>query len=48
MYVSIQKIYGKSKIYGYSKDAVTTKLDLDTTTQYGWKYSDYWKMGERN
>lgn len=40
MYVSIQKIYGKSKIYGYSKDVVTTITKLGTTTQYGWKYSE--------
>lgn len=28
MYVSVQKIYGKSKVYGYSKDVVTTTLNL--------------------
>lgn len=40
MYVSIQKIYGKSKVYGYSKDVVTTKLNMGTTIRYGWRYSE--------
>ena len=40
MYVAIQKIYGKSKVYGYSKDVVTVKYNLGTTTRYGWEYSE--------
>lgn len=40
MYVSVQKIFGKSKVYGYPKDVVTTQIDLDTTTRYGWEYSE--------
>ena len=40
MYVTIQKIYGKSKIYGYSKDVVTIKYSSGTTIRYKWKYSD--------
>lgn len=40
MYVSVQKIYGKSKIYGYSKDVVTTALNTGTTILYGWRYSE--------
>lgn len=40
MYVTIQKIYGKSKVYGYSKDVVTIKCNLDTTTRYKWEYSE--------
>ena len=40
MYVTIQKIYGKSKVYGYSKDVVTIKYNLDTTTRYKWEYSE--------
>lgn len=40
MYVAVQKIYGKSKVYGYSKDVVTTTLGIGTTTRYGWKYSE--------
>lgn len=39
MYVSVQKIYGKSKIYGYSKDVVTTTINTGTTIIYGWQYS---------
>lgn len=39
MYVSIQKIYGKSKIYGYAKDVVTTTINTGTTILYGWQYS---------
>ena len=31
MYVSVQKIYGKSKVYGYAKDVVTTTLNTGTT-----------------
>lgn len=40
MYVSVQKIFGKSKVYGYPKDVVTTQTDLGTTTRYGWEYSE--------
>lgn len=40
MYVAVQKVYGKSKIYGYSKDVVATITNLGTTIRYGWKYSD--------
>ena len=40
MYVSVQKIFGKSKVYGYPKDVVTTQIDLGTTTRYGWEYSE--------
>ena len=40
MYVSVQKIYGKSKVYGYSKDVVTTTLNIGTTVRYGWRYSE--------
>lgn len=40
MYVTIQKIYGKSKVYGYSKDVVTIEYTLDTTTRYKWEYSE--------
>lgn len=40
MYVAVQKIYGKSKVYGYSKDVVTTTLNLGTTIRYGWEYSE--------
>lgn len=40
MYVTIQKIYGKSKVYGYAKDVVTTTLNIDTTVRYGWRYSE--------
>lgn len=36
----MQKIYGKSKVYGYAKDVVTTTLDLGTTIRYGWRYSE--------
>ena len=39
MYVSVQKIYGKSKIYGYAKDVVTTTINTGTTIIYGWQYS---------
>ncbi len=39
MYVSVQKIFGKSKVYGYSKDVVTTTLNTSTTILYGWQYS---------
>ncbi len=39
MYVSVQKIFGKSKVYGYPKDVVTTKLNIGTTIRYGWQYS---------
>lgn len=39
MYVAIQKVYGKSKIYGFAKDVVTTKYSIGTTTKYGWEYS---------
>lgn len=39
MYVSVQKIYGKSKIYGYAKDVVTTTINTGTTILYGWQYS---------
>lgn len=39
MYVSVQKIFGKSKIYGYSKDVVTTTINTGTTILYGWQYS---------
>ena len=39
MYVSVQKIFGKSKVYGYSKDVVTTTLNTGTTILYGWQYS---------
>ncbi len=39
MYVAVQKIYGKSKVYGYSKDVVTTTLNTGTTILYGWQYS---------
>ena len=39
MYVTVQKVYGKSKIQGYSKDVVTTRLQLGTTIRYGWTYS---------
>ena len=28
MYVTIQKIYGKSKVYGYSKDVVPESVSL--------------------
>ena len=31
MYVTIQKIHGKSKVYGYPKDVVTIKYNLGTT-----------------
>lgn len=40
MYVTVQKIYGKAKVYGYPKDVVTTKTDLGTTIRYGWEYSE--------
>ena len=40
MYVSVQKIFGKSKVYGYPKDVVTTQTDLGTTTRYGWEYTE--------
>lgn len=40
MYVAAQKIYGKSKVYGYSKDVVTTELKVGTTIRYGWRYSE--------
>ena len=40
MYVSVQKIYGKSKVYGYSKDVVTTALNIGTTIRYSWQYSE--------
>lgn len=40
MYVTIQKVYGKSKVYGYSKDVVTIKYNVDTTTRYKWEYSE--------
>lgn len=40
MYVAVQKIYGKSKVYGYSKDVVTTTLNIGTTVRYGWRYSE--------
>lgn len=40
MYVSVQKIFGKSKVYGYPKDVVTIQTDLGTTTRYGWEYSE--------
>ena len=40
MYVTIQKVYGKSKVYGYSKEVVTIKYNLDTTTRYKWEYSE--------
>ncbi len=40
MYVAVQKIYGKSKVYGYAKDVVTTTLNIDTTIRYGWRYSE--------
>ncbi len=36
MYVSVQKIFGKSKIYGYAKDVVTTTINTGTTIIYGW------------
>ena len=39
MYVTVQKIYGKSKVYGYAKEVVTTTINLGTTTRYGWEYS---------
>ncbi len=39
MYVSVQKIFGKSKVYGYSKDVVTTTLNTGTTILYEWQYS---------
>lgn len=39
MYIAVQKIYGKSKVYGYSKDVVTTILNLGTTVRYEWRYS---------
>lgn len=35
MYVSVQKIFGKSKVYGYPKGVVTTQIDLGTTICYG-------------
>ncbi len=40
MYVSVQKIYGKSKVYGYPKNVVTTTLNVGTTVRYGWGYSE--------
>lgn len=40
MYVTVQKIYGKSKVYGYAKEVVTTTINLGTTTRYGWRYSE--------
>lgn len=40
MYVTVQKIYGKAKVYGYPKDVVTTKTDLGTTIRYEWEYSE--------
>lgn len=40
MYVAVQKIYGKSKVYGYAKDVVTTTLNIGTTIRYGWRYSE--------
>lgn len=40
MYLTVQKIFGKSKVYGYSKDVVTTWYSVDTTKKYSWKYSD--------
>lgn len=40
MYVSVQKIFGKSKVYGYPKDVVTTQTDLGTTIRYGWEYTE--------
>lgn len=40
MYVAVQKIYGKSKVYGYAKDVVTTTLNIGTTIRYGWEYSE--------
>lgn len=39
MYVSVQKIYGKSKVYGYAKNVVTTTINTGTTILYGWQYS---------
>lgn len=40
MYVSVQKIFGKSKVYGYPKGVVTTQIDLGTATRYGWEYTE--------
>lgn len=40
MYVAVQKIYGKSKVYGYPKKVVTTEIDSGTTVRYGWEYSE--------
>lgn len=40
MYVTVQKIYGKLKAYGYPKEVVTTETDTGTTIRYGWKYSE--------
>ena len=39
MYLSIQKIQGKLKRYGYPKGVVTYKENVGTTTYYRWKYT---------
>lgn len=40
MYVTVQKINGKSKVYGYAKDVVTYTTGIGTTTNYHWRYSE--------
>lgn len=40
MYVAVQKIYGKSKVYGYPEKIVNTIIDLGTIIRYGWEYSE--------
>lgn len=40
MYVTVQKVKGKSKVYGYAKDVVTYTTSIGTTTKYHWHYSE--------
>jgi len=40
MYLSVQKIQGRSKQYGYPKGVVTYTKKIGTTTYYSWKYTD--------
>lgn len=40
MYITVQKVYGKAKVYGYSKDVVTNQITMGTTIRYSWHYSE--------
>jgi hypothetical protein len=40
MFLSVQKIKGKTKKYGYSKGVVTYEEVIGTTKYYRWKYTD--------